>query len=303
MSRPASEVEATDESDSSHDTNSRAKYKLERSKQEKLEETMRKSSNNGVGKESHGRRSLSREERTGPSRPHVKRNDTSRKGSSSSQNALTTQVSQNALTTQKGNDLDQLKDSVTKISEMSQQFIATNAKSRKRKQTFSESESSSDSASESESSSSSQTSKRKKDDSFSESESLDNVNLTSERHDVEDKYQFLDDINEKINEKEESSHDPVSEKLANIVKKRWGKLIPSEKLKKLHDNYKRPENCTQLIVPRVNRPVWMKLARDVKEKDRRIAHIQENVVAATAAVVQATDMLFAGINCFKNKRG
>ncbi len=35
----------------------------------------------------------------------------------------------------------------------------------------------------------------------------------------------------------------------------------------------------------------MKLARDVKEKDRRIAHIQENVVAATAAVVQATDML------------
>ena len=37
MSRPASEVEATDESDSSHDTNSRAKYKLERSKQGKLE--------------------------------------------------------------------------------------------------------------------------------------------------------------------------------------------------------------------------------------------------------------------------
>ncbi len=60
MSRPASEVEATDESDSSHDTNSRAKYKLERSKQGKLEETMRKSQNNGDGKERCGGKSLSR---------------------------------------------------------------------------------------------------------------------------------------------------------------------------------------------------------------------------------------------------
>lgn len=106
-----------------------------------------------------------------------------------------------------------------------------------------------------------------------------------------DRGEFLDDLNEELNEKDEEVDDPVSEKLATIVDKRWKKLIPGEKLKTLHASYKRPSNCSQLIVPRVNRPVWMRMRKEQKDSDRRIAHIQENVIAATSALVQGTELL------------
>ena len=80
-----------------------------------------------------------------------------------------------------------------------------------------------------------------------------------------EKGESLDDLNEELNKRDEEVDDPVSEKLANIVEKCWKKLIPAEKLKKLHSLYKRPSNCSQLISPRVNRPVWMRMRKETRK--------------------------------------
>ena len=199
--------------------------------------------------------------------------------------------------------INDLKDSLAKLGSMVKEFMQASTSgnatqtirpksgsSRRRKRSGKQTSSSSNNSSESSSSDDSSEhsdSKRSRKSSSSSSSSYLSRNTGQEeiptarggegtvglglREENKDGGEFLDDLNQEVNEKDEEVDHPVCEKLANIVDKRWKKLIPNEKLKKLHASYRRPSNCSQLIVPRVNRPVWMRMRREQKDSDRRIA--------------------------------
>ncbi|XP_065053273.1 uncharacterized protein LOC135682342 [Rhopilema esculentum] len=208
-------------------------------------------------------------------------------------------------------NMNELKDSMATMANMFKEFIKLNRRgneahvprpksgSTRKKRSWNDTNSSSSVSSSSEEGSKCSHSKRRRKNSSSShlSQKSDHDNLQAPNGEdagkVANKHggEFLDNLNEELNEKDEEVDDPVSEKLANIIEKRWKKLIPGEKLKTLHSSYKRPSNCSQLIVPRVNRPVWMRMRKEQKDSDRRIAHIQENVIAATSALVQGTELV------------
>ncbi len=72
-----------------------------------------------------------------------------------------------------------------------------------------------------------------------------------------DSLDLLCQIASDFNEDEDTSAG-VSEKLAEIVNKRFSTSLGEEKLKEKLGQYLRPNNCAKLAVPRVNPEIWMK---------------------------------------------
>ena len=62
--------------------------------------------------------------------------------------------------------------------------------------------------------------------------------------------------------------------------------MPSDKLKQLISKYDRPQNCENLVVPKVNQQILVKLEKRQKLTDLRFSHIQESV-----AVTKCVDQL------------
>ena len=63
-----------------------------------------------------------------------------------------------------------------------------------------------------------------------------------------------------FNDEEDTSR-AVTNKLAEIVNKRFSAPLSEEKLKEKLGQYLRPDNCAKLAVPKVNPEIWMKLNR------------------------------------------
>ena len=65
--------------------------------------------------------------------------------------------------------------------------------------------------------------------------------------------------------------------------------MPSDKLKQLIAKYDKPQNFEKLVVPKVNKQIWVKLQKQQKLTDLRFSHIQELVVKASVAVTECVD--------------
>lgn len=83
----------------------------------------------------------------------------------------------------------------------------------------------------------------------------------------------------------------VSEKLAEIVNKRWAEKLDDAKLKLKLEKYDRPANCPRLLVPKVNPEIWTNLSHDTKSADLRIANFQKTLTKAGSALTKMTDSL------------
>ena len=101
---------------------------------------------------------------------------------------------------------------------------------------------------------------------------------------------LLDSLSKSL-EGEEQTSAPIPEQLAHIVEKRWHKKLEASKLKEKQDKYLRPENCSNLVAPRVNKPIWSTLPRDIKSKDLRLTQPQQILSTAGRAILKSTVML------------
>ena len=49
---------------------------------------------------------------------------------------------------------------------------------------------------------------------------------------------------------------PISEKLAEIINERWASKLGENTVKETVEKYDRPENCGNLVAPKVNPEIW-----------------------------------------------
>ena len=83
----------------------------------------------------------------------------------------------------------------------------------------------------------------------------------------------------------------VSEKLAEIVNKRWSERLDDAKFKSKMDKYDRPENCDRLLVPKVNPEIWANIGNSTKSADLHIANFQKTLTKVGSALTHMTDAL------------
>ena len=93
----------------------------------------------------------------------------------------------------------------------------------------------------------------------------------------------------------------INDKLAEIINKRWGKTLTSEKLKVILDKYKRPANCTALYPIKVNKGAWEHLRYDKKQEDLRLANMQQVLRKVAFILSQTTDFLLAQASSSQNR--
>ncbi len=86
---------------------------------------------------------------------------------------------------------------------------------------------------------------------------------------------------------------PTSEKVAKIVNKKFNTDWGIDKRKEILEKYKIPANCTNLIVPKVNEPIWAKLKGFNHQCDLRVV-LQDSLVRVSSALCLTIDELLKG---------
>ena len=90
----------------------------------------------------------------------------------------------------------------------------------------------------------------------------------------------------------------IKKRVDQIVNEKFSSDIGIEKRKKIFEKYKTPENCAQLLVPKVNEPIWASLKTFHRRRDVRTAVLQDSIVRVCSALFVASDAL---LKCKANK--
>lgn len=110
------------------------------------------------------------------------------------------------------------------------------------------------------------------------SESEDNGDIVNDNDD------FLTSISQDLFASDDAGP-AISDKLAKITDKNFVSDLEIEKLKSIIKKYKRPENCEQLYVPKVNPEIWYKIPGHARKKDIKIANLQDTLLTSISAVM------------------
>ena len=106
----------------------------------------------------------------------------------------------------------------------------------------------------------------------------------------EDNDQFLKSIDLSLRPNENSGP-PISDKVAKIVNEKFSTDLGPEKRKEILEKYKVPENCEQLYVPKVNEQIWNKVKGFHRQRDLRVAGLQDSIVRVSSALSLTIDEL------------
>ena len=90
----------------------------------------------------------------------------------------------------------------------------------------------------------------------------------------------------------------ISDKIAKIVNEKFTTDLGGDKRKEISEKYKPPANCSELIVSKVNEPIWAKLKGFNRQRDLRFAVLQDCLVRVTSALSITIDDL---LKCRENK--
>ena len=101
---------------------------------------------------------------------------------------------------------------------------------------------------------------------------------------------FLDELAKGLSD-DESTGPNISQKLADIALKRWGKQMNAEKLKSILEKYARLENCPGMTCKKINPEIWKLLNSSRKKTDVQLYHLQQTVLKVMFAVLQTTNTL------------
>ncbi|CAB4001403.1 Hypothetical predicted protein [Paramuricea clavata] len=99
---------------------------------------------------------------------------------------------------------------------------------------------------------------------------------------------------EQDNENLVSSEDtgpPITDKLASIVNKKFSDDVDLTKLKSILNTHKKPENCTELFVPRVNTEIWHKMKPHQRKADIKFSNLQDTLIKGVSALTTASNGL------------
>lgn len=81
----------------------------------------------------------------------------------------------------------------------------------------------------------------------------------------------------------------ISELLAKRINSACTTKPVESKMKELEEKYLTPENCAQLIVPKVNLELWFDLQKSVRVKDLALQEVQKYIVKAAQPLLLALD--------------
>ena len=79
----------------------------------------------------------------------------------------------------------------------------------------------------------------------------------------------------------------IQQNLANIALKRWEVSLSSDKIKSLLAKHVKPENCADLIVPKVNPENWSQFDNFKRKADQRLGNIQQVLQKATFGILKS----------------
>ena len=96
----------------------------------------------------------------------------------------------------------------------------------------------------------------------------------------------------------EDTGPPITDKLASIVNKNFSDNIDLTKLKSMLNAHKKPENCTELFVPRVNTEIWQKMKPYQRKADIKLSNLQDTLIKGVSALMTASNDLLV---CWETK--
>ena len=79
---------------------------------------------------------------------------------------------------------------------------------------------------------------------------------------------------------------PISIGLAEIVNGLLKDKLPKEKLQEVQPKYVRPENCPNLVPPKVNKQIWQQMRQDTRNTDSALQKAQGLMIAGLCAVLE-----------------
>ena len=106
---------------------------------------------------------------------------------------------------------------------------------------------------------------------------------------------LLDDLAKGLSD-DETTGPNISQKLADITLKRWGKQMNAEKLKSVLDKYIRPENCPGMTCKKVNPEIWQLMNSKRKKTDIQLYNVQQTILKVMFATLQTTNTLVESIS-------
>ena len=110
-------------------------------------------------------------------------------------------------------------------------------------------------------------------------------------HDLEEESErFLDLIDDSLRPSD-GFGPAISDKVAKIVNEKFCADLGIDKRKEILEKYKTPANCTNFFVPKVNEPIWAKLKGFNRQRDLRVAVLQDSLVRVSSALSMTIDEL------------
>ena len=91
---------------------------------------------------------------------------------------------------------------------------------------------------------------------------------------------------------------PISERIAKIINEKFTTDLGLANGKEILEKYKIPADCTNLFVPRVNEPIWAKLKGFNRQRDLRVAVLQDSLARVSSVLSLSINEL---LKCIESK--
>ena len=78
----------------------------------------------------------------------------------------------------------------------------------------------------------------------------------------------------------------IDKVLSNIMQSLLNEKLPKEKLDAVQKEYLRPENCTNVVAPKINKQIWQQLKQGTKNRDSALQKIQTTMMSSLYAILQ-----------------
>lgn len=84
----------------------------------------------------------------------------------------------------------------------------------------------------------------------------------------------------------EKTSPAIDANLADIVKSLLTEKLSKDKLAEVQNKYLRPENCTDLVAPKINKQIWQQLRQETRNSDSAFQKAQSLVLSGLYAILQ-----------------
>ena len=84
----------------------------------------------------------------------------------------------------------------------------------------------------------------------------------------------------------------VNDKLSKLIHTMLRAKVSDEKMKEKAGRFRRPQNCENLVLPKVNPEIWSKMASRAKSRDLNLQNVQVYLIMGLIPVIQSLQKLY-----------